>query len=54
MTEAKDTTATAMSWRKRAMEDQPVRTHDDGAGGKYRMGETGPEESADESAMWSG
>ena len=54
VTEAKETTATAMRGRKIATEDPPVRTHDDSAGGKYHVGGTGPENSADESAEWSG
>ena len=41
-----------MSGRKRATEDLPVITHDNSAGGKYRVGGTGPEESADKSAEW--
>ena len=36
------------------MEDLPVRKSKDGAGGKYRVGGKGQEESADESAEWSG
>ena len=43
------TTATAARERKRVTEDLLVGTHDEGAGGKYRVGRTGPEESADES-----
>ena len=38
-----------MSRTKIATEDLPVITHDDGAGGKYHVGRTGPEESAEES-----
>ena len=46
--------AIAASRRKRATEDPPVRRHDDVTGGKYCVGGTGLEESADESAKWSG
>ena len=53
MAEAKEMTTTAMSRRKRATGDPPVRAHDNGAGGKYRAGGTGPEESVDKSAEWS-
>ena len=39
-TEAKDTTATAMSRRKIGTDNLPVRTHDDCTGEKYRVGRT--------------
>ena len=42
-----------MSGRKRAKEDPPVRTRNGSTGGKYRVGGTRLEESADESAEWS-
>ena len=51
--------ATAMmaapeSGRKRATEDPSVRKSNGRAGGKYRLGGKGQEESAEESVKWSG
>ena len=53
-TEATETTATVASGRRRTTEDQPVITQDNNAGSKYRVGGKVTEESASESAKWSG
>ena len=52
-TEAKVTMVTAAG-RRRQTDDPPVCRKDDGAGGEYHTGGSGREESADESAEWSG
>ena len=53
-TEATETTETSASGRKIATEDLLVETHNDGTGGKYRVGGIGSEESADKIADYSG
>ena len=53
-TAATATTAATESRRKRAMEDLNVRNSNDGSGGKYHIGGKGQDESAGNSAGWSG
>ena len=52
--EATETTMMEASGRRITTEDLPVRTQDDSAGRKYRVGGTGMEESAAENADLSG
>ena len=47
-------TATAAGGRGRTTKDLPACRKDNGAGGKYRAGGRGTEDSTDESAEWSG
>ena len=54
MTEATSTIASTESGRGGKKEDPPGRKQNDGAGWKYRVGGMETEESAADSAKWSG
>ena len=47
-------TKLTVAQRRRRTDDLPERRKNDGAGGKYRVGGSGTEESADKSSEWCG